>query len=155
MFLLLLILWIVLNGRVTVELVLVGAAVSAALTCFTRKLFPGSLRLKKSMWRCLPGVLGYLVYVVLQVVSANVQVMGRILHPDARRPVLVWFQVPLKGELPRLVLANSITLTPGTVTVSLGKDTLCVYALRPELAEGLKDCGFATRLKRLEEKDHG
>ena len=58
----------------------------------------------------------------------------------------------------RICLASAALLptTPGTVTVSLGEDVLCVYALRPELAEGLAQCGFVTRLRRLEGgEDHG
>ena len=54
-----------------------------------------------------------------------------------------------------LALANSITLTPGTVTVSMGPDMLCVYALDPEFGAGLKESAFAEKLKKLEEERHG
>ena len=61
----------------------------------------------------------------------------------------------LKEEGTRLTLGNSITLTPGTVTVSLKGNYLCVHALDEDFAKGVKENGFAPRLERWEEGDHG
>jgi multicomponent Na+:H+ antiporter subunit E len=144
--------WIVLNGKFTVEIILVGAAVSAALTCFTRKIFPDTPRLTWNVLRHLPNGFGYLVYLVIQVIYSNLQVIRLILKPGVGHPKLVWFSTGLRYDLSRLALANSITLTPGTVTASLGKNIICVYALRPEFSQGLKESGFAKRLKQMEEK---
>lgn len=153
---LLFLLWLLLNGRITVEILLVGAAVSAALSWFTHKIFPGYYWLKNTGgWRVLPRAAGYLVYLVGQVAVSNIQVIRLILHPGDGRPKLVWFSPALKGERERLILANSITLTPGTVTAGLGEDMICVYALRPELARDLKKSGFLKRLQEWEEEDRG
>ena len=147
--------WIILNGRVTVEIVVIGAALSAALACFAKRLLHISLREEMRFLRCLPGALLYLLYLLGQIIKANFQVIRVILHPGKGRPKLVWFKLPLEGSAAQLTLANSITLTPGTVTVTLGENTICVYAMRPEMAEGLKDSGFVKRLRRLEEKYRG
>ena len=156
-FFLLFLIWLVLNGRVDLEVVLTGAAVSAALTWLARVVLHlppwGGLRLI----RRLPRVFLYLFYLFGQVVVSNLQVMERILFPRKRKGGgrLVWFRTDLKEEGTRLTLANSITLTPGTVTVSLKGDRLCVHALDEEFADGIKDNGFAPRLERWEEGDHG
>lgn len=139
------------------EVVLTGAAVSAALTRLARTVLHlppwGGRRL---VWRLPRGFL-YLFYLLGQVVVSNVQVMERILFPKKRNGGgrLVWFRTELKEEGTRLALANSITLTPGTVTVSLKGDRLCVHALDGDFAKGVKDNGFAPRLERWEEGDHG
>ena len=154
--LLLFLFWLVLNGKVTLDIVLTGAAASAALSWFAHRVLGISPRAEVRVLRRLPGVLSYLCYLVGQVICANLAVIRLILCPGTGRAKLVWFAPPIQGGLARLALANSITLTPGTVTVSLGEDVLCVYALRPELAEGLAQCGFVTRLRRLEGgEDHG
>ena len=145
--------WIILNGKVTVEIVIVGAVVSAALTVFARRVLHTSSQAEVRFLRRLPGIFCYLFYLVGQVILSNLQVIRLILVPGEGRPKLVWFRAPLKEEGGRLTLANSITLTPGTVTVSLNEDTICVYALRPEMGEGLKDSGFVKRLKKWEAKD--
>ena len=157
LFFLLFLIWIVLNGRVDLEVVLTGAAVSAALTWLARTVLKlpawGGLRLI----RRLPRVFLYLFYLFGQVVVSNLQVMERILFPQKRKGGgrLVWFRTDLKEEGTRLTLANSITLTPGTVTVSLKGNYLCVHALDEDFAKGVKENGFAPRLERWEEGDHG
>lgn len=157
MFLLLFLIWLILNGRVDLEVVLTGAAVSAVLTWLTRRglrLPPwGGLRLAHR----LPRVFLYLFYLLGQVAVSNLQVMERILFPKRRKGGgrLVWLRVDLKEEGTRLTLANSITLTPGTVTVSQRGDRLCVHALDEEFAKGVWENGFLPRLRRWEEDSHG
>ena len=147
--------WLILNGTVTVELILVGVAVSAALAWLAYRVLGLSLRADVRLLRRLPGVIFYLCYLLGQVILSNLQVMRVILSPGAQRPKLVWFPVSIRAELSQLTLANSITLTPGTVTVALGENRICVYALRPEMAQGLESCGFVTRLEKLEGERHG
>lgn len=155
MVVLLFLFWIVLNGKITFEIVAVGAVVSAVLTYLAHRILAISPRNEVRFLRLLPGVFCYLLYLVGQIILSNFQVIRLILAPETGRPKLVWFELPLKGELAQVALANSITLTPGTVTVSMGKRTICVYALRPEMATGLKESGFVVKLRRLEGKKNG
>ena len=127
--------WIILNGKATIEIVVIGAVISAALTVFSRRVLHTSSQAEVRFLRRLPGIFCYLFYLVGQIILSNLQVIRLILSPGEGRPKLVWFRAPLKEEGSRLTLANSITLTPGTVTVSLGEDTICVYALRRSASE--------------------
>ena len=52
----------------------------------------------------------------------------------------------------RIALANSITLTPGTITVSLENNEFLVHALNRNMAEGLQESLFERLLKRMERK---
>ena len=63
----------------------------------------------------------------------------RILCPGRRRgaPRLSWVDPGLREPGTQFLLANSITLTPGTVTVALHRGRLCVYALDQEFAAGV------------------
>ena len=56
----------------------------------------------------------------------------------------------LKSETAKVMLANSITLTPGTITVSLEDDTLLVHCLDKTLSEGMEDSEFVKMLEKLE-----
>lgn len=154
MAILLFLFWLILNGKITLEIVLVGAAVSAAVTFAAYRLLGFSLRKELRFWRRLPGILLYLFYLVGQIFVSNFLVIRLILKRDNRRSKLVWFRPGLRGETARVALANSITLTPGTVTVGLTEDVICVHALRPELAQGIEECGFVKKLRRLEGEDH-
>lgn len=155
MFVFLFLFWLILNARITLEIVLLGAVFSAVLTFAARRVLKVSRQRELKLLRRLPRILLYLIYLVWQIILSNLAVIRLILCPGTGRPKLVWFRPALRSDLSRLALANSITLTPGTVTVGLNEDTICVYAMRPEMAEDLADGGFVKKLNRLEEETHG
>ena len=78
----------------------------------------------------------YALWLVKEIVKANLEVTRTILDPSLPiHPQLVCVKANQKTELGRVILANSITLTPGTVSVSLQHDQIWVHALSPEGAE--------------------
>ncbi len=87
----------------------------------------------------------YIPYLVFEIVKANILISAVILHP--RLPIdprLTRFNAKVPGGLPLLALANSITLTPGTLTVRANDQRLIVHTLIPAAREDL----FAGRLER-------
>ena len=65
-------------------------------------------------------------------------------------PCLIRFRTDLRSEAARVALANSITLTPGTLTVFLeGKDFL-IHALDRSMARGVNESIFVRQLRRME-----
>ncbi len=70
-------------------------------------------------------------------------------------PKLVKFRVDLKSDTLRAVLADSITLTPGTITVTLEGDEYLVHCLDKDLAEGMSDSEFVRKLKEFERGGKG
>ena len=67
-------------------------------------------------------------------------------------PVIVHVHTNLKTETARVILANSITLTPGTITVSLTDDDLLVHCLDKSLAEGMENSSFVKLLEKMEKE---
>ena len=65
-------------------------------------------------------------------------------------PVIVKVHTNLKTETAKVILANSITLTPGTITVSLTGQELLVHCLDKSLAEGMEDSAFVKLLEEME-----
>ena len=145
--------WMVLNGSWSLEVVGTGVLVCGAVYAVYCRILHGAPGRELRMWRRAPGAFLYLWYLVWQVAAANLQVMRLILFPGRRTGG--GRLVTLKGEVStrtgRLILANSITLTPGTVTAGLSEKGLCVYAMDARFAEDLRDSGFARRLRRMEE----
>lgn len=68
-------------------------------------------------------------------------------------PVIVRFRTDLKSKTARVVLANSITLTPGTITIALEEDELIVHALDAGLIEGIDESIFVRMLRKMEAMD--
>lgn len=65
-------------------------------------------------------------------------------------PCLAPIKTDLKSVGARAVLANAITLTPGTITVDVKDDMLWIYTLTAEMAEGLRDWYVTRQLVRIE-----
>lgn len=146
-------LWLVFNGRVTLEICAVGVVLSVALDFFIRKVLRLSLTFTRLIMaaRLLPDILVYIAVLVVEIVRANLSITRLVLAPEIDvEPCLVKFRTPLKSEAARVALANSITLTPGTITVSLDGDELLVHALNREIAGGLEGSLFERLLARME-----
>lgn len=97
------------------------------------------------------GLIRYMPWLSWQVLLANLRVLRVIWTPKLPiDPRLVEVPCTLETGTARALYANSITLTPGTVTVSLQADQLLVHALTPHDAEGVQDGSMHARIKRLE-----
>ena len=146
------ILWLAMNGRVTTETVTLGILVSAALHLFSRRFLSVHPASPTSMLRLLPRVLLYLALLFIEIVKANLQVIRLVLSPVIEvEPCLVRFRTDLRSEAARVALANSITLTPGTLTVSLEGNDLLIHALDRNMARGVDESVFVRHLRRMEE----
>ncbi|OAA28430.1 cation:proton antiporter [Kosmotoga arenicorallina S304] len=78
--------------------------------------------------RALKFVFGYLPVFIVAMVKANLDVARRVLNPSLPiNPAIVKVPVKLKGEISKLTLANSITLTPGTLSLDLDKEGIYVH----------------------------
>ncbi|MCQ2442487.1 MAG: Na+/H+ antiporter subunit E [Oscillospiraceae bacterium] len=154
MFLILLILWFIFNGRFGWDVLAVGLVSCAAVDWFARKYCKWYIT---SDWRWLkfiPGILGYAALLVWEIIKANWAMIRIILSPKMKeevQPQLVRFQVDYKSTLMRTLLANSITLTPGTITVRMLPDHFIVHALNPGMGVGLDESSFFKGCKRLDE----
>lgn len=145
-------LWILLSGHVTAGVCLSGAAVSLALDLFCRRVLGYKTLWRPSAVRKLPGALRYLGCLLAEMLKAGFLVM-RFIYARGRvpEPRLIRFRCGLESDAARSVLANSITLTAGTITVSAENGDLCVHALDRSMADGIENSRFAGRLKKLEE----
>ena len=82
---------------------------------------------------------GFFVYLFREIVKANIDVVTRILSRGKKpiSPQMIRIPQSQKSDLGAVIYANSITLTPGTVTIELDKDHLTVHALSKEAANEL------------------
>ncbi len=84
----------------------------------------------------LPGILTYWVWLMIEIVKANWIVIKACLRAELDiNPALVKVKTSCESDLARTTFANSITLTPGTVSVTLEGDKILVHALYEEEAQ--------------------
>ena len=91
---------------------------------------------------------------IREIIKANLAIIPRILTVEEEMdPIIVKFRTSLKSDFTKMLLANSITLTPGTITVALEDDEYTIHCLDTSLAEGLENSDFEKALKKLEMED--
>ena len=122
-----LIFWLLLAGSLDQQELVAGLLVATAVAVLAagRRPLMAGIRLT-------PGTplafLFYLAWLARALVLANLDMARRVLSPSLPiRPALVQIPTSLRSELGRLALANSITLTPGTLTVDVEENTLTVH----------------------------
>ncbi len=132
--------WIILSGRFDLFHLGLGVIASFIVAAISADImFPAfHFRSWPGMWA---GFIRYLPWLLYQIFMANLHVLYLVCHPRMKElidPRIITFQSRLKGDMARLIFANSITLTPGTVTVHvsvLGKYT--VHAIDEKSSQAL------------------
>ena len=153
MLLLFFLVWVVFNGRLTLEIALFGVAVAGAVFAFVCKFMGYSLQKELRFYKKIPSFCQYLYYLVKEIIAANITVSRMILtRKEQMEPVIVHVRTDLKTETARMMLANSITLTPGTITVALTENDLLVHCLDKSLSQGMEDSIFVRLLHKMEEE---
>ena len=151
MYLLLFLLWIVFNGRITVEILIIGAVVTAALGLFMRAAFSYTVKTELKVWRCAPFFIAFAVVLIVEIFKANFAVMSAILNKN--RPLkqtLVTFDMDLNHSFTRYLFANSITLTPGTISVQVDNNRYFVHCLSEDMLDGVENGRAARLLRKIE-----
>jgi multicomponent Na+:H+ antiporter subunit E len=125
--------WFALSGETSPQfLVLAGLSVLLSLWLTARLKILGR---DASPYHRAPQMLLYVFWLLGEIVKANVAVIVRVLGPrHAIDPAMVSLRTRAKTDLGKALFANSITLTPGTVTVDVDGDRLKVHALVRENA---------------------
>ena len=145
--------WIIFNGNITLEIVLFGMVIALGMFAFICKFMDYSIQKELRFYKLVPVFFQYIFLLVKEIVQANLTVCRMILsRKEVVEPVIVHVHTNLKTETARVILANSITLTPGTITVSMTDDDLLVHCLDKSLAEGMEDSAFVKLLEKLEKE---
>lgn len=139
----LMVFWILLSGRFELKFILYGIATSLVCSAVCMPLFfVKSMDGEQEFFIFdFPTIrmIGYAFWLLWQLILSNFALARAILNPaDRVDPRVLRFKVFMKNPMAITVLANSITLTPGTVTMDVSKEGVFeIHALTPDAAEGI------------------
>lgn len=152
MFILLLLVWIIFNERVTFEVMWLGCLISACVTLFTVKFMDYDIKKEIKLLKKLPLFCLYLYNLVIEIFKSTWTTIELILFEDEVEPALYTFTNTYKTNVGKTLKANSITLTPGTITVEYG-DEFKVHCLDKSLVDGMDENSISKIVKEMEAKD--
>lgn len=105
----------------------------------------------KALMALLPGLPGYWLWLLREIAISSFDVARIILKPTMPiSPVVVEMETNSDNEVNQVILGNSITLSPGTVTLDVYKGKLLVHCLTKQGAEALRSGELVERASRLE-----
>jgi multicomponent Na+:H+ antiporter subunit E len=154
LFILSLIFWLLLTFEFTVPNIIVGAVASMICSLFFGKVYVTNvyklLQPQRYYWFII-----YLFIFIWECLKANIDVAYRVLHPAMPiRPGIVKVKTTLKSDMAKMLLANSITMTPGTISVDIIDDYLYIHWIYirsedPEVYTGMITGAFEKYIKRI------
>ena len=149
-FVLLMVIWVVLSGFFDVfhlSLGLISCAIVVWLSSdllFENRHHRLNVRIRQAF-----GLFAYSIWMIGQIILSNIYVLRLALGSTEKlEPQIVRYKCSLNTDFQRFLLANSITLTPGTVTIKIIGDTYYVHAISDETANGL-DGTMERRIKKV------
>lgn len=128
-FLILLSIWILLNNQFQIEVMIIGVILSFVISIIMGSRITVFNELKFSLGSVLYTI-WYLFVFLAELVKSNLDVARRVLTPSLPiNPGIIKTKTVLKSKMGRMILANSITLTPGTLTVDIEDDILYIHCI--------------------------
>jgi multicomponent Na+:H+ antiporter subunit E len=149
--------WIILSGRFEVKYLIMGAVSAFIVLYLTQDLAqpdgPKQVRGVPRDYSVVSGIGNFILYffwLMWSVAQSNLQVAYIVLHPKLPiQPGLLRLRTKLRNRTGHIILANSITLTPGTITIDFDDGDYSVHALVPEAAQSLLDAKMQSKLERI------
>lgn len=134
--------WWVLSGYTKPLLLTLGAIslVLVLIMCFRMRI----LDRQTAPYMTILQTLAYFAWLFVEIIKANIAVVRAVLSPDLEvSPTMTKIPTRNRSDLAKTMFANSITLTPGTVSVEMAEDHILVHALLSEMsaAEDFEEMG--------------
>ena len=126
-FIILMLIWLLLTGTFNIPMLITGfisASVISLIMCSRCTVFKGM----KLQFSAIIYTFIYLFVFIVELIKSNLDVARRVLSPSLPiNPGIVDVKTKLKSPMARMILTNSITLTPGTLTVDIIDDTIFIH----------------------------
>lgn len=144
-------LWIIFNGNITLEIALFGLVISGLIYIFSCKFMGFSPKRDLLMIKRCGYFFEYVGVLIVEIIKANISTIKLVMSNRYDiDPVLVTFDVHFESEVSKVLFANSITLTPGTITADINGDTYTVHALDESFIFGINKGKIVDILHRME-----
>lgn len=151
MYIIFFLIWVIFNGQFTLEIAAFGLVIAGLIYWFICKFMGYKPQYDLLFCKRIGLLILYLFTLITEILKANVIVFKMIYSAKYQlEPAIVSFKADLHSTFARVLLANSITLTPGTITVSLKDNEYTVHCLDKELAQGIDSSVFVQLLTKIE-----
>lgn len=142
--------WVIISENFKIETLCIGIIISLLVATFNKDLIVAGkqLNFKKNILRWV----SYTIMLIKEIIVSNFNVAKIVLSPHiVISPMVVIIKTKIKSDFHKTILANSLTLTPGTITISMDRDEIAVHCLKDEFAKDLTNSAFEKIILKVEE----
>jgi multicomponent Na+:H+ antiporter subunit E len=152
MFFLYLVLWLIFSMRLSIGIMVAGIILSAAVYRFACAYMGYSIANDYKFIRKGFLAIQYAFIFLWEASKSVIAVLEIAFKPKVTiEPCILYFRTDLKTNQALVVLANSVTLMPGSVVVALENGVYCIHCLDPKLVENIENSAPVRQLRKLEE----
>ena len=149
LFIILFIVWLLWSGHYSISLIIYGAASCLIILAITIKMKIADT--EGQPFHLIGRIFSFWGWLLLEIIKANISVTKIILNPQLHlSPNIMEVTVSQKTALGKVIYANSITLTPGTVSIGVTDSMITVHTLSHENASELLTGEMARRRTKME-----
>ena len=133
--------WMVLSESAKAQTLCIGIIISLLVTILNKDLMRKDIQLnfKKNILNWIT----YIITLIKEILVSNFNVAKIVLSPKILiSPQIVTIKTKIKSDFHKTIFANTITLTPGTLAISMDGDKIVVHCLKGEFATGLNNSTF-------------
>lgn len=142
--------WFSLSGQTAPMFLILGAVSSLLVAYWSHDLLLGKIE-KGPDLRRITKILLYFPWLAWEIVLANLHLIHLTLHPKMPiEPTIIRFKHNLRTDMAIALLANSITLTPGTITIDANRDEFIVHAVSRKTAQDLLSGTMQAKVMEIE-----
>ena len=151
MFFLYLLLWLIFSMRLSVQIMVAGVIISALIYRFACAHMEYKIVHDYKLVRRCFLALQYTLILLWETTKAVIGVLRIVFSPTLKaRPKIMYFRTGIKSNPVLAVLANSITLMPGSVVVALEDGLFCIHCLDDSLVENIENSAPVRQLRKFE-----
>lgn len=144
--------WLMLSWEFDDQHLWLGAVIVFLVTSFSGNFLLNPKERPHINWIDLYYIILFIVTLFWEMVKANIKVAYIVLHPNMPiSPGMIRIKTHLQTDLGKVILANAITLTPGTLSVELAGDSLLIHGLTRGDLEGVSEHPLERILLKIEE----
>ena len=142
--------WMILSENAKFQTICIGIILSLLVTILNKDLIGNGRKI--NLTKNIPRWISYTIILIKEILVSNFNVAKIVLSPKiVISPQIVTIKTKIKSDFHKAIFANSVTLTPGTLTISMDSDKLMVHCLKGEFSAGLTNSAFEKIILEVEE----
>jgi multicomponent Na+:H+ antiporter subunit E len=144
--------WLILSPNISEQSIFLGLVMSSVVVVYSRDILFTTAEMPLYRIKHIANMIQFIGILLIEIVKANIDVAKIVLNPSLPiQPQFIKVPMMLKNDMNKVIFGNSVTLTPGTLTVDITHDYFVIHALTDDAAKAMDNSFIETWVLRQED----